>query len=44
MREGPIRGREVVLEPLLGTAYVILLTAVLIGIGYLIAVVAAWLG
>lgn len=39
-----ITSRDLFLEPLVGTAYVIVLTAVLVAIGYVIAAVVAWLG
>lgn len=43
MADGPPRGREVLLRPLLGTGYVVLLTAALLAAGYLLSVLAALL-
>lgn len=44
MADRRITSRDVFLEPLAGTAYVIVLTGALIAVGYGIAALAAWLG
>lgn len=43
MHDGPVRGRGGLLQPLIGIAYVVALTAVVVAIAYAITVVVSWL-
>lgn len=42
MRDRSVLDRDLVTQPLVGTAHVVLLTVALLASGYLIAVVVAW--
>lgn len=42
MPDRSVIDRELVTQPLVGTAHVVLLTVVLLGLGYLISAVVAW--